>query len=173
MTFQLIPHPDHPSLSVTSIEAQCWRESGNWHFRYVVDGVAQLLLPDASEPTRADNLWRTTCFEAFVCGEGTVYREYNFSPSGQWAAYEFAAPRDGMRHADDQAEVWLEGGEVWIAVEAAVSSVLAPGSPLNLTAVIEEQGGTKSYWALAHPDGPPDFHNRDCFIAQLPSLETP
>ena len=40
-------------------------------------------------------------------------------------------------------------------------------SELGLSAVIEEQDGTKSYWALAHPDGPPDFHDPACFAASL------
>ena len=78
-----------------------------------------------------------------------------------------------MRNADHQVDVWLEGGEDWIAVEAAVTADLAPGSRLNLTAVIEEEGGHKSYWALAHASGPPDFHNRDCFIAHLPPVTRP
>ena len=38
---------------------------------------------------------------------------------------------------------------------------------LGLSAVIEAMDGTKSYWALAHAPGPPDFHNRDCFTARL------
>jgi hypothetical protein len=33
--------------------------------------------------------------------------------------------------------------------------------------VIEEQGGGKSHWAIAHPPGQPDFHHRDCFAAEL------
>jgi hypothetical protein len=34
--------------------------------------------------------------------------------------------------------------------------------------VLEEQDGTKSYWAIAHPDpDKPDFHHPDCFAAQL------
>ena len=44
---------------------------------------------------------------------------------------------------------------------------------LALSAVIEEIDGTKSYWALAHAPGPPDFHNRDCFIATLPAPDSP
>ena len=170
---KLIPHPDTPPLAVTSIDGQCWHEGGRWHFRFLLDGVARLVLPDPANSGRADELWRTTCFEAFVGGQGTAYREYNFAPSGQWAAYAFDSPRQGMRNADDEVEVWLEGGDDWIAVEVAVSADLAPDSPLNLTAVIEEEGGVKSYWALAHPDWPPDFHNRDCFVAHLPSVETP
>ncbi|MCY7270990.1 MAG: hypothetical protein LH485_02895, partial [Sphingomonas bacterium] len=120
-------------------------------------------------PGRANDLWRKTCFEAFVGGDGMAYREYNFAPSSQWAAYAFDGHRLGMRNAEDEAEVRIEGGETWIAVEAAVSADFAPGSRLNLTAVIEEAGGAKSYWALAHPAGPPDFHDRDCFVARLPS----
>ena len=33
--------------------------------------------------------------------------------------------------------------------------------------VIEELDGTKSYWALAHPPGKPDFHHPDCFALTL------
>ena len=170
---ELIPHPDHPPLGVTSIEVQSWHEGERWHFRYLVEGVAKLLLPDLAAPNRTDELWQSTCFEAFVSGDGETYREYNFAPSGQWAAYAFDSSRQGMRNADTEVEVWLEGGEDWIAVETTVFAEFAPSSPLNLTAVIEEEGGVKSFWALAHPDGPPDFHNRDCFIAHLPPVEAP
>jgi len=41
------------------------------------------------------------------------------------------------------------------------------GSKLALSAVIEEIDGTKSYWALAHPPGKPDFHHPDCFTLTL------
>ena len=170
---ELIPHPDTPPLTVASVEAQCWHDDGRWHFRYLVEGAAQLVLPDPTAAGRAEELWQTTCFEAFVGGKGATYREYNFAPSGQWAAYAFDGHRLGMRNAEDEAEVWIEGGDDWIAVEVAVSADLAPELPLNLTAVIEEEGGIKSYWALAHPDGPPDFHNRNCFVAHLPSVEAP
>ncbi len=40
---------------------------------------------------------------------------------------------------------------------------------LALSTVIEATDGTKSYWALAHAPGPPDFHNPDCFTATLPA----
>ena len=38
---------------------------------------------------------------------------------------------------------------------------------MNLAAVIEEEGGVKSYWALAHPAEKPDFHDPACFTATL------
>jgi hypothetical protein len=34
--------------------------------------------------------------------------------------------------------------------------------------VIEERNGRKSYWALAHPPGEPDFHHPACFALELP-----
>jgi hypothetical protein len=40
---------------------------------------------------------------------------------------------------------------------------------LGLSAVIEETNGRKSYWALTHPPGQPDFHHSDCFAAELSS----
>ncbi len=165
---KLIPHPDTPPLAVTSIEATAWREGDRWHFRYLLDGTGELVLPDPAESARADELWNTTCFEAFVSISRQAYREYNFSPSGEWASFAFDAPRQGMRNSTDHAEIWLDLGDDWIAVEAAICTDATLGSALGLTAVIEETGGHKSYWALAHPAGPPDFHNPSCFIARLP-----
>ena len=51
----------------------------------------------------------------------------------------------------------------------------ASGDPLHigLSAVIEEEGGRKSYWALAHPPGPPDFHHPDCFTLELAAPKRP
>lgn len=38
---------------------------------------------------------------------------------------------------------------------------------MGLSAIIETNDGTKSYWALRHPPGKPDFHHRDCFALEL------
>jgi hypothetical protein len=47
------------------------------------------------------------------------------------------------------------------------------GGAMGLTAVIEEQGETGgsvlSYWALAHANPQPDFHDPACFTATLPA----
>ena len=39
---------------------------------------------------------------------------------------------------------------------------------IGLAAVIEETSGRKSYWALAHPPGRPDFHHAHGFAYELP-----
>ena len=165
----LIAHSDTPPIAVGSIQVANWRDGDRWRFRYLLDGISRLVLPDPGKPGRADRLWQTTCFEAFVSLGGESYVEFNFSPSGAWAAYRFDSQRDGMSEEPTEIEVWLEGGEEWIAVEAAVKcDALAGRAALSVTAVIEETGDRKSYWALAHPSGSPDFHDRSCFLARLP-----
>jgi hypothetical protein len=41
------------------------------------------------------------------------------------------------------------------------------GWRLGLAAITEDTRGGKSYWALAHPSGKPDFHHFDCFAHEL------
>ena len=163
----------HPNTiaSVKSISASVWQGNGRWHFRYLFEGTADLVLPDPAVPGRADGLWNTTCAEAFVGLPSGAYLEFNFSPSGQWAAYRFDGPRQGMRDEPAEIDVRLEAGRDRMAIEAAVRcAALEPGLTLGMTAVIEERGGIKSYWALKHPPGPPDFHDRACFTALLANI---
>ncbi len=170
----LAPHPDTPVATVQGIAVSVWQDDGRWHLRYLVEGISDLILPDRAEPARADNLWQHTCFEAFVGLERGAYLEFNFAPPGQWAAYRFDAPRQGMRNESTEVEVWLDAGEDWLGVEAAIRcTALQPGLTLGLSAVIEETGGRKSYWALKHPAGPPDFHDRSCFTALLANIAAP
>ena len=133
--------------------------------------ASKFVLPEADEPSRADGLWQMTCFEAFLREEGANgYREWNFAPSGQWAAYDFSSVREGMTEADVAAPPYirLEENLTWWAFGATVSVDSANNWELALSAVLEEKDGTKSYWALAHASDKPDFHHPDCFIARLP-----
>ena len=168
---QLVTHPDTTVATLQSIDAAVWQDDGRWHFRYLFEGTADLVLPDPEEPGRADELWKTTCAEAFVGLPLGAYLEFNFSPSGQWAAYRFDNPREGMRDEAADVEIYLDAGEDWMAIEAAVRcKALEPGLTLGATAVVEERGGRKSYWSLKHGDGPPNFHDRACFTALLANI---
>ena len=127
-----------------------------------------MALPQAHSPERADQLWRHTCFEAFAQREAG-YREFNFSPSTQWAAYDFDDYRQGMRIADVLApriEAAREGAHY--ALQAAFDLPGEGRCRVALTAVLEETDGAKSYWALKHPPGKPDFHHADGFVLELP-----
>jgi hypothetical protein len=169
--FYLLRHPDSRSPSVTAIQVQLARRSGRLRLHYIVVGeIEALTLPGKSHPARRDELWRHTCFELFAQHSNREYCEFNFSPSGAWAAYRFDDYRTGMDLLETSPPVITmrkRPRELVVAVE--LPDPIAAPVHLNLAAVIEEKSGTKSYWALAHPpEGPPDFHHPACFVLELP-----
>lgn len=179
MRLALARHPDTPCAAVTRIEVDVVRpRPGSLALAYVVMGdVAGLRLPPATAPMRADELWRHTCLEAFVRPDGgEAYWEFNFAPSMQWAAYRFSGYRAGMTAAGELApprmEVRAAGERLDLRTSVELPNALwdAPWR-MGLSAVIEEADGAKSYWALAHAPGRPDFHHPDSFACELPALE--
>lgn len=172
---ELFSHPETPPHSVHAIAVAVKRLEGNrlWLRYHVESRLDQLVLPRPAQPIRADGLWQTTCFEAFLrLSDSQAYVEYNAAPSSEWAAYHFEAYRKAMSALpmDVAPEIACDAGESHFALEAKYQLPdLWAGQPLQLgiSAVIEEAGGAKSYWALAHPPGKPDFHHGDCFVYQL------
>ena len=57
-----------------------------------LDGdIRRIRVPSPGVPRIATQLWRHTCFEAFIAMEGQpAYHEFNFAPSGEWAVYAFS-----------------------------------------------------------------------------------
>ena len=162
-SFKLWANVDHAAAFGAAATVNIWFGVGAPASRFV--------LPEADEPSRADELWRTTCFEAFLREERAGgYREWNFAPSGQWAAYDFSSVREGMAEAEVVAPPYirLEDNLTWWAFGATISVEASKKWALALSAVLEEKDGTKSYWALAHAADKPDFHHPDCFVAKLP-----
>jgi len=155
----LYRHPDAPAGAISAIDAELERMADGAVAIFRVQGdISKLAVPPPAEPGRADNLWRTTCFELFVTGEGTAYREYNFSPSGQWAAYQFDDYRSGMRNIDAriETELYNENNEFQLSVE--IRTEFNNPVKVGLAAVIEETDGAIRYWSTAFAPGKPDFH---------------
>jgi hypothetical protein len=173
MRHLLKPHPDLPCEAVTRIEVEVSRTSADrLLLTYRLAGtIADLLLPSATVSERADRLWEHSCFEAFLsAGAGTAYYEFNFSPSTQWAAYRLEDYRSGMTAAAADPHLEFGSSADWLELGATLQLPPDIGTELGLSAVIEERDGRKSYWALAHPPGEPDFHHGDCFAAELPEM---
>ena len=169
----LAPHPAMPPVAVQFVNVQVRPLINGLQLLYVVEGDPALLqLPPPQEPGRAEDLWQTTCFELFLGDRDGTYREFNFSPSGQWAAYGFQGYRDGRKPLAlaDAPSVRIFEPEPFLQMLLATVVVdLEPTVTFGPTAVIEERDGTKSYWALAHPSDEPDFHHPDCFALELPA----
>ena len=135
------------------------------------------MLPPLAGKRRADNLWRRTCFEMFLQSSGSdAYVELNLSPDEGWAAYDFLGYRQGManRPMPRQPDCTARVGGNTLIFDAAVPMAGLPSLPwrVGLTAVIEEEGGVMSWWALAHPPGPPDFHHPACLALAVPAAQT-
>jgi hypothetical protein len=173
-------HPNSQCAAATQIEVEIARpRPSQLSLRYFLTGdTSQLRIATMTAPTRADELWRHTCFEAFVgASPGAAYCEFNFAPSGQWAAYGFGGYRSGMRVANEVGTPHIEGhwndasGDLQVLLQLDRLPELPNNAPwrLGLSAVIEESSGRKSYWALAHPPGEADFHHSDCFALELPA----
>ena len=178
-TFDLIRHPAHPACSATRIQARVTGLDSNWlTLRWKVEGAEQIVLPPFAGRARTDGLWQTTCFELFARVPGAAgYCEFNFSPSERWAAYDFAGYREGMAERPvPRAPVCTprRGGKVLI-FDAAIPVGALPPLPWDygLTAVIEEAGGVRSFWAIAHPTEKPDFHDPACMPARLAAPDAP
>lgn len=175
---ELSIHPDFECPAVDALAAAVSRVGDVLTIRYWGSGnVDQLAIPATlPAPARTDGLWKHTCFELFVKpAGGDAYLEFNFSPSGQWAAYRFRSYRAGMEELEIAAPqiAWRAdagGGELSVALDLAGFNLA--GARLAMTAVIELVGGEKSYWSLAHAEGKPDFHHPASFAADLPQKIT-
>jgi hypothetical protein len=146
-------------------------------FQYVLAAeMPAIRVPSSQSAGRADGLWKHTCFEAFMAIPGmSGYYELNFSPSQQWAIYRFSGYRERMsptdvtvspelnvRRFDDRLEL---DAVVWLPELTALQT--GRMLKLALTAVVEDNSGTLSYWALQHAPGKPDFHHPNGFVLEL------
>lgn len=177
----LLCHPIATCPAIRSLEVSVTpREGGGLALVYRLTGdITELLLPAAAPRGSADELWRHTCFEAFVAASGSpAYREFNFSPSSQWAAYAFADYRQRAASCSPSLapEIALRSSPEGLELDVLLPSELLPEGRklyLGLTAVIEAKDGSLSYWALTHPAAKPDFHLRAGFTVLLPETCPP
>lgn len=178
MQFNLVPHPTTPpngapfKVWVNVEHAASLAAVGTTNMWFGIGAPAErFVIPEPAEPARTDQLWKTTCFEAFLRPLGEEgYREWNFAPSGHWAAYDFSSTRIGMSNGEAaDPYIRIEDNFTWWALGASIAVPADTNWELGLSAVLEEKDGTKSYWALAHPNPEkPDFHDPGCFVARLP-----
>lgn len=176
MLSELALHPDDSRGPVNWVRvATRRREDGRLSLTYLVScETDQVQLPPPKEAERTDQLWRRTCFEAFLAGSGVdSYNEFNFSPSGQWAAYRFDGYRTGMAPLEiDAPSITTRIGPDRIVVHATISPIADRGADLRLglTAIIEDVSGCRTHWALMHLPGKPDFHRVETFSLKLSAV---
>jgi hypothetical protein len=175
-SFALDCHPRTPSSALRGVDVTVGESaSGSLTLMFGLAGdLSGLRIPDSRPSRRAGDLWRHTCLEVFVMGgEGPGYREFNFSPSGEWMAYDFHAYRDGgALEVDLQPGIRVRKTGDRLELDAEIRRDFLPSDRplrLGLSAVVEDARGALSYWALQHPPGKPDFHHTDGFALEMES----
>ncbi len=174
----LTRHPETHTDAVRGIEARVSRtDGGALAFTYTLKGdLSRIRIPAPREPRRADRLWEQTCFEAFVSGNNKPeYYELNFALSGEWALYAFRRYREraGLVEGEPAPTITVRETGDSFELDAAMGldrlPMIGPGARIRLalSAVIEDDRGMLSYWALKHPSGKPDFHHPDGFALEL------
>jgi len=174
----LIAHPHTPSRVAQAVTAQATRNGeGKLALSYSIAGDTSRLRIAPPGPARIGwKLWRHTCCELFVRASGaSAYHEFNFAPSGEWAAYAFASYRDGVSLTDASLnpQVAIQSTPSRLDLYALVDLPrLEPAyarAPLSigLAVVVEDDNGALSYWSLRHPPGQPDFHHAEAFALQI------
>ena len=170
-------HPDSLCCAAAHVEVEVARPNADrLALTYLVTGdLSDIRMPPVMASERRDELWRHTCFEAFVrASSGAEYYEFNFSPSTQWAAYRFSSYRGGMRAAEVSAPpIETRSSPDRYTLQTSLELNRLSDLPRNalwhfgLSALIEDTSGRMSYWALVHPPGKPDFHHADCFAHEF------
>ena len=175
---ELVCHADTPSRAVTGITVHATRTAeGKLALHYSVSGeIARLRVPQPGPARIGWKLWRHTCCELFVREKnGAAYHEFNFSPSGEWTTYAFSQYREGAPLADVSMnpQIAVQSGpgrlDLYALADLPGLSQSYRSAPLALgiAAVIEEESGAISYWALRHAAGRPDFHQASAFALEL------
>ena len=128
--------------------------------------LSRIALPEPGPARRGDKLWQHMCFELFVSPGMPAYREFNFSPSGEWAAYLFRRYREAEPGGAEVQALAVRRSAAKLELDAAIP---APEGRLSIaiSAVVESRSGALSYWALKHPAGKPDFHHPEAFALEL------
>lgn len=146
----------------------------------VTGDTSSIVWPETvPKPERADELWRHTCFEAFVqAAPSPAYLEFNFSPDSRWNCYTFDSYREGMARANPAPTCGLlqqvssdrtRQFECRIDLDSWLTQHRDPLVRLGITSVIEFTDGHIEYWAIKHRADKPDFHAPDTFVCELPA----
>lgn len=171
----LLPHPAVAATPLGPVRAAARLAADG---RLIVDyriaaPAGALLVPPPAEPVFTDELWQHTCCEAFVAAAGgTAYREFNFSPSGAWAAYDFNDYRQRLATPRPAAGPLIasQASDRGLTLRATLPAALLPAADtwrIGLTVVLESVAGQKSWWALTHTADRPDFHQLASFTLTL------
>lgn len=119
---------------------------------------------------RANELWRTTCFELFLANrENEDYYELNFSSSLAWNFYHLSAYRAEVQEVEllfePQIEIHIKENVFQVSFEVEVEACFLEQFNLyNVASILLTKENKRTFWSEKHLTAVPDFHHRDNFL---------
>lgn len=173
-SFTKTPFPLDIGVNASIIETKL-----NINYRLVgtISEIENLNSP-TSVSERADELWKSTCFEWFAkSNRFAKYWEFNSATNGQWNFYQLddyrknLMPSEALRNPKLESSLQADQNpcfEFKVAIDLN-SLLLTENLSLNelsfaITNVIKWKTGETSYFSLKHPNEKPDFHHPCGFI---------
>jgi hypothetical protein len=174
----LLPYPGSPEVLVSGVEIRAGARTveGRLEIEYLLSFppgglVEREMLPFRTlNSRRKTELWKQTCFEAFLGIEGSeAYCEFNGSLSGEWDFYFFESYRTGMKAVPlvpAEAPLIRARGFSEGTLKILWSVPLPAARPVDRIGItmVLSSGSHTAYWALTHAGEKPDFHLRESFI---------
>ncbi|MFN5161167.1 MAG: DOMON-like domain-containing protein [Cyanobacteriota bacterium] len=146
-----------------SLEATVERRGDLLAIDYRLQGpIGQLVLPEpAAAAARRDELWRSTCFEAFLGVPGAEgYWEVNLSPAGHWNGYRLRGyrldlqPEPGFTSLPCVVACGSDQLELGFAIDLA--ALVPAGQPIELALATVLEARRQLGSADGPSDGPSD-----------------
>ncbi len=175
----LYPFQESPWTDLLKFSASAVRVNSNEiECEFIIAGSTELieLSAPAQNPSkqrlRKDDLWKHTCFEAFLSEDrkdSSPYFEMNCAPSGDWNVYALDSYRQGLRPAALSATLLVfqaTTGQLHLKI-GMTGEDLSRIKHLSLAAVIEFSDSSKSYFAAKHAGTVADFHLKESFTISL------
>src|SRR5262245_3519279 len=166
-------HPATPCAALRRIAVSVERRSrGALRVAFTLEGeINGLRIAPRRAPQVGERLWQHTCCEVFVGRHGrSGYREFNLSPSREWAAFDFERYREGSALDIRDPGIAVARSATRLELAASLPAHAYGELLIGLAAVIEDATGVLSYWALRHAPGKPDFHHRAAFALELDAV---
>lgn len=168
---RLLEHPSSALSRPFRLFASCRRSGLGVELGYRLQGsLDELCLDYDGIPLPLQKLWEHSCFECFLAGPGSTYREFNFAANGQQMQFQFAdyRRREVEYEAQRLAEIETRRTATEFVLRARIADLgptVADPAAIGISAVLEHRSGARSYWSLNHPAERPDFHDRRGWVA--------
>ncbi len=146
------------------ISADCIEVLFKWQ-----DKSKQIIFAEGPVAGRFHELWKQTCFEAFVQPVGdSKYFEINLNTHKAWNVYEFENYREPQPPVEcaaaDVIDVQIK--EDFLRARIKFNKMEFKKLKVSLCAVLNLKETGTTYWSFQHVDAKPNFHHFGSFVIE-------